>query len=155
MKVAKKQTGALRAGVITAFVLLLLSLLFNGLSITVTMLLLKLGTAAIYVGFLVNILGAAFSAWVGARLAMVGREMKMARSTRAAFIAAFIPSLLNLVSGIVGGIFSVASGRGGSYMPTIVEAISFFVVAFFVSKTVFKGREIKPALPQEDNLDKS
>ena len=155
--VAKKITGAFRAGAITALVLLFSSFLFSGISMIVTVLLLKIGTAAIYVGLLVNIFGAGFSAWAGARLAMLGREMKMKRSTSAAFIGSFIPSLLNLMLVITGSVFSATSGREIFYIPKIVEAVSFFAVAFFVSKTVFKKRETKvdmrAFLPQEDSLD--
>lgn len=145
----KKKTGVFRAGIITALILLLFSLFFNGISIVVTALLLKFGASAIYVGVLINIAGAAFSAWVGAMIATAGRDMEVDGSTRAAVIAALIPSLLNLISGVIGGLMTAMSGRGGSYIATAAEALSFFLVVFFISRAVFRKREAGGA----DNLD--
>jgi|GEM_PF-6757002 len=148
----KKKTGAFRAGMLTALFLLIASLFFSVVSVIVTALLLRFGTPAIYVGILVNVAGAAFAAWAGASFAMIGREMNAGKSSKAAIIAAFIPSVLNLASGIIGGVFTAMAGRGGSYTATIAESISFFVVIFFISRAVFRRKEANSGMPQGKNL---
>lgn len=151
----KKKTGAFRAGLLTALFLLIASLFFSVVSVIVTALLLKFGTPAIYVGILVNVAGAAFSAWVGANFAMIGREMNAGKSAKAAVIAALLPSVLNLASGIAGGVFTAMAGRSGSYIATIAESVSFFIVIFFISRAVFRRKEANPGFPQGDNLASS
>jgi uncharacterized membrane protein len=152
---ARKLTGVFRAGVITILCFFFLSFLFKGLGFVATVLAMKLGASAVYIGVAINILGAAFAAWAGTRIAMIGREMKPGRSTAAALFVATIPSAIDLLTGLMSGALASMSGRGGSYLSTIIQSVSFFIVIFIVSKAVFGRREMKPVVPPEDNLASS
>jgi hypothetical protein len=138
---SKKITGVLRAWIITAVCFFFLSFLFKGVSFVVTVLLMNLGTSVIYVGVAVNVLGAAFAAWAGARISMIGREMKSQKSNTAAIVVAITLSALDFAEGLVGGALATMSGRGGSYLSTVIQSAAFLIVIFVVSRSVFKKRE--------------